>query len=198
MSSRAPASVYTISGFILPLTPYHAPYNEVNGLSESLFSKAFAATSDQMLRKFFKSNNIFVSDTARKLYDDYAHTPSTDNFMKIVDMVAETLREVTPVQFFCWQASSKHISNISLMMCKDLLSMEFLHTHTSYAVISANSRFCLNNSITTQQAATTNADFQNLLTRSSSSNSWTALLAPLMGNRAAFLTFFRHIFVDFY
>ena len=191
-------TVFTTSGFVVPLTPYHVPYKEVGGLTTGYFSKMFASNSDQMLREYFTQNNVFISETAKRLYDNYTNDQSLENFMAIVDMVSELLNGCTPEEFFEWQMGSRHISNISVMFCLDVTSNRFIRTYQTYSVLGFNSRFVINNGSTAQEANYNFSVVKRHLQNNSYSNSWVHLLAPLMSNRAAFVTFFKHIFVDFY
>lgn len=196
---QATPTVFTTSGFIVPLTPYHNAYADVNGIGESIFAKAFASSSDQMLREYFKNSRIHISETGKKLYDDYTAEPSIDNFIAVVDMVTDVFKTITPEMFFQWQAGSKHISSSSMMFCKDLVSGKFLTNYNTYNVLGFNSRFAINNGVTSQEATANWRDIdKHLSVYVNQKNSWVELLTPLMGNRAAFMTFFKHIFVDFF
>jgi hypothetical protein len=191
-------TVFTTSGFVLPLTAYLTPFKEVSGISETLFSNVFATSSDQMLREFLKNSDVYISGTSKKLYDAYSNEPSLGNFMAVVDMVTDTLRLVTPAQFFQWQTGSRHISAISLMFCLDVVTGKFVENYKTYNVLGFNSRFVINNSMTAQDAASHWQRISKLLASAGLANSLTRILTPLMNDRAVFMTFFKHIFVDFY
>ena len=198
-NAQAIPTVFTTSGFVVPLTPYHTPYADVNGIGEPIFAKAFASSSDQMLREYFKYSHIYISETGKKLYDAYTTEPSIDNFIAVVDMVTDVFKTITPEMFFQWQAGSKHISSSSMMFCKDLVSGKFLTNYNTYNVLGFNSRFAINNGVTSQEASANWRDIDKCLSvYVNQKNSWVKLLTPLMGNRAAFMTFFKHIFVDFF
>lgn len=198
MSQLNIPTVFTTSGFILPLTPYHAPYSEVNGAKETIFTQFFASTSDQMLHDYFKNSNIYISDTAKKIYDAYTSDPTHEHFIDAVNLVTDILQHCTPEQFFKWQMGSPHISAISVMFCKDIVTGKFVHNYNTYNVLGFNSRFSMNNALTATQASERWADMKRAMNNSGTSNSWTTILVPLMAKRAVFMTFFKHIFVDFY
>lgn len=191
-------TVFTTSGFVLPLTAYLTPFKEISGISETLFSNVFATSSDQMLREYLKNSDVHISDTAKKLYDTYSNEPTLDNFMAVVDMVTDTLRLVTPVQFFQWQTGSRHISEISLLFCQDVVTGKFVENYKTYNVLGFNSRFVISNGMTAQEAALRWQQINKVLISRGVTTSWTRLLTPLMNDRAVFMTFFKHIFVDFY
>lgn len=192
-------TVFATSGFVIPLTPYHCPYSEIAGLKETLFSKVFASTSDQMTREYFKNSNIYISETAKKLYDDYVGNPCLDTFIAVVDMVTDILKSTTPSQFFQWQVGSKHISNTSLMFCKDVITGKFLENYNTYNVLSFSARFTISNNVTSYEAADHWRDIQKHLNNAAGrGESWVQMLAPLMNNRPAFMAFFKHVFVDYY
>lgn len=191
-------TVFTTSGFVLPATAYLTPFKEVGGISENLFSRVFATSSDQMLREFFKNSDVHISEQAKKLFEAYNSEASLDAFMAVVDLVTDTLRLTSPEQFFRWQVGSRHISPISLMFCQDVVSGAFLQSYKTYSVLGFNARFVINNAMTAQQANTHWQQIQKALIAAEATHSWTRLLTPLMSNRAAFMTFFKHIFVDFY
>lgn len=192
-------TVFATSGFVIPLTGYHTPYVETQGLQETLFARAFKSTSDQITREFFKNSGIYISDTAKRLYDDYLAAPSYDKYIAIVDMTTDILKNTTPKEFFRWQVGCKHISSISLMFCKDVITGKFQKNYNSYNVLSASARFMINNNTTSEKANALWLEFDRDLKSSPyQGNSWVHLLTPLMGDKAAFLTFFKHIFVDYY
>lgn len=198
MNDRNIPTIFTTSGFILPLTPYHAPYREVNGAKETILTQFFASTSDQVLHDYFKNSNIYISDTAKKLYDAYVSEPTFDHFIEVVNFVTDILQNCTPEQFFRWQMGSTHISEISVMFCNDIVTGKFVRNYNTYNVLGFNSRFAMNNGLTATQASHRWSDISRAIRTSGMTNSWTQVLAPLMGKRAVFMTFFKHIFVDFY
>lgn len=198
MTDQQLPTVFTTSGFVLPLTAYLTPFKEISGISETLFSNVFATSSDQMLRGYLKNSDVCISDTAKRLYDAYSNESTLDNFMAVVDMVTDTLRSVTPAQFFQWQTGSRHISAVSLMFCQDVVSGKFVENYKTYNVLGFSSRFVINNGMTAQDAAGHWRRINDALISRNLSNSWTDLLGPLMNDRGVFMTFFKHIFVDFY
>ncbi len=199
MTDQVVPTVFATSGFVVPLTPYHCPYSEIAGLKETLFARVFASTSDQMTREYFKNSNIYISETAKELYDEYVGNPCLDTFIAIVDMVTDILKMTTPRQFFQWQAGSNHISPISLMFCKDVITGKFVENYNTYNVLNFNARFAISNNVTSHEAAMNWREFERILHSSyGQGESWTEMLTPLMNKRPAFLAFFKHIFVDYY
>ena len=184
--------ILTTTGFLLPENESYKVFEE----QSSQFDNFIGRNNDysvKQLTRYFIENKISVSEQADALYARYQSEQSYDNFIAMVDFMAEILGRVECLTFMEWQAYNRHIPAMSLMLCRDLITLNHNFAN-KYDNLTRLSRFVTNVTITKEEglrrfkAMTDGVEL--------SSVSWIRTLEPLMGNKGNFLSVFRYIFVS--
>lgn len=187
--------VYTTSGFLVPKSPHYEVYEKASAPLDYLYTKGGIATADAAARTFFNDNDIYTSVQANQLYLTYINDRSFDNFVELVNFATDIFALISCREFFEAQAGSIHISQMSLMMCGDIINGKIISNH-QYASVSPSSRFIPNNGVTETKALT---NLKNIFKKNEGNSvSWVNVLTPIVEDQAAFVTLFKHIFVDYY
>ncbi len=184
--------ILTTTGFLLPDNESYKVFED----QSSQFDNFLGRNNDysvKQLTKYFIENKISVSEQADSLYSRYQSDQSYDNFIAMVDFMAEILGRVDCLTFMEWQAYNRHIPAMSLMLCRDLITGNHNFAN-KYDNLTRLSRFVTNVTITKEEGLKrfkTMTDGVGL-----DSVSWIKTLEPLMGNKRNFLSVFRYIFVS--
>lgn len=189
--------IYTTTGLLIPKTDLYQVYEKNATPLEQLFTRSTVASSELAVLDFYKNNEIYTSLQANRLYLNYIATPTYDNFIEMVNFATTIFEQITCRDFFEAQVSSLHVSQMTLMLCRDIINGN-LHNYYQYAGVSPNSRFVINNGVTTTKA---NENLKRLFSNNDqkfSSLSWVNVLTPIVENQGAFVTMFKHFFVDYY
>lgn len=189
--------IYTTTGLLIPKTDLYQVYEKNATPLEQLFSRSTVASSELAVLDFYKNNEIYTSLQANRLYLNYIGSPTYDNFIEMVNFATDIFDKVTCRDFFEAQVSSLHISQMTLMLCKDVISGN-LQNYYQYAGVSPNSRFVINNGITTTKANENLKKLFSPVDQKYGSLSWVNVLSPVVENQGAFVTMFKHFFVDYY
>lgn len=188
--------VYTTSGFLIPKSPHYEVYEKNLSPLEQLYARSTTASADQAAQAFFKDNEIYTSLQANRLYLSYIDQPTYDNYIELVNFASDIFSQITCREFFEAQTASLHISPMSLLLCKDIITGKVLNYH-QYAGIPPNSRFMVSNGFTqTKSHEQMKLMFKDIGTYGSLS--WVDVLTPIVQNQGAFVTIFKHLFVDYY
>lgn len=189
--------VYTTSGLLIPKNEMYAVYEKTATPLEQLFSRSTIASSELAVLDFYKTNEIYTSIQANRLYMNYVSDPTYEAFMELVNFATDIFKLINCREFFEAQASSLHISPMTLMLCRDIINGK-LSNYLQYACIPPNSRFMINNGLTVSKG---NENLKKMFeehNRRYGALSWVDVLTPIMENQGAFVTMFKHFFVDYY
>lgn len=189
--------VYTTSGLLIPKNELYAVYEKNATPLEQLFSRSTIASSELAVLDFYKTNEIYTSIQANRLYMNYVSDQNYDTYMELVNFATDIFKLVSCRGFFENQASSLHISPMTLMLCRDIINGT-MGNYLQYACVPPNSRFMINNGLTASKG---NENLRKMFEESNrhhGSLSWVDVLTPLMENQGAFVTMFKHFFVDYY
>lgn len=188
--------VYTTSGFLIPKTPLFDVYEKNLSPLEQIYARNLTASADLATSNFFKENEIYTSLQANRLYLTYIDQPTYDNYIELVNFAADVFGLMSCREFFEAQTTSYHISPMSLMLCRDIITGKVINYH-QYAGVPPNSRFMINNGSTQAKA---HENLKNMFkdVGTYSSLSWVDVLTPIVQNQGAFVTIFKHLFVDYY
>lgn len=189
--------VYTTTGLLIPPSPLYEVYEKSATPLEQLFSRSMIDNSDLGVLDFYKSNEIFTSLQANRLYLNYISEPTYDNFMEMVNFATDIFKGVTCREFFQDQVASLHISQMTLMLCKDIINGN-IGNYIQYAGVSPGSRFVISNGVTVNKANETMKKLFSEVDRRYGSISWVQVLTPVVENEGAFVMMFKHFFVDYY
>lgn len=185
--------IYTTSGLLIEKNDQYAVYEKNATPLEQIFSRSTIASSELAVLDFYKTNEIYTSLQANRLYMSYIGNPTYDGYMEMVAFATDIFKMTTCRSFFENQAASLHISPMTLMLCRDVIHGN-LGNYLQYAGIPPNARFMINNGLTTSKA---NENLKKLF-KDDRSLSWVSVLAPVVENQGAFVTMFKHFFVDYY
>lgn len=184
--------ILTTTGFLLPENESYKVFEE----QSSQFDNFMGRNNDysiKQLSKYFVENKISLSEQADVLYARYQSEQSYDNFIAMVDFMADILGRVECLTFMEWQAYNRHIPSMSLMLCRDLITGNHNYAN-KYDNLTRLSRFVTNVTITKEEGLkrfktmTEGVDLGTV--------TWIRALEPLMGNKGNFLSVFRYIFVS--
>lgn len=184
--------ILTASGFLMPESNLFELYDDKSSQFEDFVGRdnQYALKT---LTKYYSDNKISVSMQADSLYQRYKNENSYTNFIAMVDFMADVFSRVDCAVFMEWQAYNRHISPVTLMLCRDLVIGNFDHFH-KYDNITAMSRFVMNEAITKDEGARRHKAIVSGLRNCDIS--WLKVLEPLMGNKANFVTVFKYFFVN--
>lgn len=189
--------VYTTSGLLIKKNDHYAVYEKNATPLEQIFSRSTIASSELAVLDFYKTNEIYTSLQANRLYMNYVSNPTYDNYIELVNFATDIFRETSCREFFENQAASLHISPMTLMLCRDIINGN-LTNYLQYAGIPANSRFMINNGMTTKSGNEKIRAMFKETTKGFGSLSWASILTPIVENQGVFVTMFKHFFVDYY
>lgn len=184
--------ILTTTGFLLPENESYKVFED----QSSGFDNFMGRNNDysiKQLSKYFIENKISLSEQADVLYSRYQSEQSYNNFIAMVDFMADVLGRVECLTFMEWQAYNRHMSTMSLMLCRDLITRELNHA-SKYDNLTRLSRFVTNVTITKEEG------LQRFKTMTAGVDpariNWVNSLEPLMENKGSFLSVFRYIFVS--
>lgn len=189
--------ILTTSGFILPNNPHYTPFKKSDNPGEDILNRNLVTSRNSSVLDFFGNNEVCVSYAVNNLYKSYLADPSYDNFIKLVDIACEIIKDVDLKTFIQWQVYGMNNTNISLSFCKDLIDGTLVTSYNSYNVIPSGSRFVVNNNRTKQEADKAIRDIEKNYYSYNSIN-WNNLISGFMDNRNLFITFYKYIFTDYY
>lgn len=190
--------IYTTSGFLLPSNDYYTVFtgeelddNLLGSDRKKVSSNSFFSDSE-----LIKNSQIFQSETANNAYKRYLGERSFSNYIQLVDISISVLSQINLKEFFQVQALNKVLSPISHMFVLDVYRDAFTKTYMQYDIVPLNLRFT-SKGTTTQEALDRNVRALRD-TKVCIEHNWDKYLSRLADDRAAFLTFFKYIFVDSY
>lgn len=184
--------ILTATGFLMPESTLFELYTDQASQFEEFVGRDnnYAVKT---LTKYFCDNKISVSAQANSLYRAYQSDSSYANFIAMVDFMAGVFGQVSCASFLEWQAYNRHLSGMSLMLCRDLAlgNLDRFHQYNNLAGLN---RFVLNEAITKDQGGKRH---KAMLEGVSPANlSWIRVLEPLMDQRSCFVTVFKYFFVN--
>lgn len=189
--------IYTTTGILIPKSDHYQVYEKNASPLEQLFSRSTIASSELAVLDFYKTNEIYTSLQANRLYINYIKNPTFDNFIEILNFATEIFESISCREFFEAQVTSLHISQMTLMLCRDIVDGNITNYY-QYAGVSPNSRFVINNGVTETKAMENLKKIFPNSRQKFSSLSWVDILTPVVENKSAFVTMFKHLFVDYY
>lgn len=184
--------ILTTTGFLLPDNESYKVFEEQSSQLDNFIGRNndYAIKS---LSNYFIENKISVSEQADVLYSRYQSDQSYNNFIAMVDFMADVLGRVDCATFMEWQAYNRHMPAMSLMLCRDLITRNHSNSN-KYNNLTRLSRFVMNVTITKDEGLkrfktmTEGVDIKSI--------SWVYALEPLMANKGNFLSVFRYLFVS--
>lgn len=188
--------ILTTSGFVLPGNLHYEVLTKEKIGEGHGFRRTVLATNNSAVSELVNTNQIFHSPAANEAFLKFEDSGSFEDFIRMVNIAADILKDIDYNRFFELQANNRHLSAYSWKMCVELISGEFFKTFHSYSIIPANIRFTADNGNSASQFASNVKAMHKA--KSYSINTWEQLLSALSNDRAAFSTFFKYVFVDSY
>lgn len=187
-------TILTTTGFVLPESGLYTMFEKKHYELEDFIGRNDNFNYKSRLN-FFIDNGVHFSSAANELYRNYIRDRSFVNFMAMVDYCADILSKVDVKTFLQLQAANRYTSNMSLLLCKDILNEKMVGNHL-YDSVPPDSRFVMDNPITKHEAA---ERYKKLLARPGQDPArvnWVMLIAPMVEDKGSFVTMFRYFFVD--
>lgn len=189
--------ILATSGFILPKNTYFEVFKNNDSLTDEIFNRSLVVSTSSSLINYFKENLVYKSNTVNECYNRYLTTKEFNDYITLIDIVVDILKDIDINVFFQLQATNKHLSSIAFNFCLDVTSGKFYTNYSDYNIIPFNIRFSINNNLTTQDTITNLKKIENNF-KSSNIYNWELLLSKLAADRDAFLVFYKFMFADYY
>ena len=184
------------SGFALPVTDLYHPFEVEDEIGKLIFSRSMVSSNDTLIREFYKKTDVYCSETANVALDKYMTDPSFENFIRLVDIALDVVDSYSFFDFVMVQAMNKYVSNLGFRLCEDLVTGRFKTNYQDYNLIPSAMRPDTSESMTRAELEKRAKRVSNkaIWTR----DSWTTLFSELMTEEAAFVSFYKFVFADYY
>lgn len=189
--------ILATSGFILPKNTYFEQFKDDGSLTDEIFNRSVVVSTSSSLIEYFKNNVVYKSTTVNESYNKYLTTKEFEDYITLIDIVIDIVKDIDIATFFKVQATNKHLSNIAFKFCLDVTSGKFFTGYNDYNIIPFNIRFNINNNLTTEDSLSNIKQIEDNLKLNYISN-WETFLTELGGNKDAFLIFYKFVFADYY
>ena len=183
------------SGFLIPKNVYYTPVQDEDPAYAAIFDRNGTSSNTFQTKQFFKNKQVHKSESITKNYMDYVESNSFDDFIVLVNIVIDVMKDVEFNEFFKTQIANNYLSLTSIQFCKEILTGKFIQNYKNFSVIPCNLRFSNYNDLTTDQV---NKLLNDIDRNNTYIQNWESFLSSMYENRNAFATFFRYIFVDIY
>lgn len=113
--------IVATSGFILPANNYFYEFEPDSDIDDIL--NRSIVVNNSTVHEFYKKQDVYKSESISKVYKDYITNKSFDNYIKLLDISMDILKDINCELFFKMQLTNRYLSPISLNFCKDLLTV---------------------------------------------------------------------------
>lgn len=186
--------ITTTTGICLPESVHYQPYKSDETARDALLNPMTGYDKD--VTAYYERHSTQLSQIANALLASYAKQDSYANFMAMVDFACEVLGGDSCTAFFNAQCANPHISSTTLQLLRDAVTGNVQAIGKSYQSVANASRFVRLGSIPPGEEAKRRSFLFNGV--AAGQLNWCRLLLPLVVDRKAFLSLYRHLFVDFY
>lgn len=183
------------SGFILPANTYFKPFEPKDTITDAIFNRSIVTNLNPQILKFYQNENVYRSETINKAFNDYLASKSFDDYINLINITTDILKDIDFSSFFKLQATNVNLSPISFRFCLDMVSGKFNSNYKDYSIIPFNIRFVINNGLTNDKAL---ENIRQLEKSNFYINNWETFLSELSNNKDALITFIKYIFADYY
>lgn len=189
--------IIATSGFLLKKNQYFTFFTEDDVTSDLIFNRDIVTSTNKETIDYYIRNDVYRSRAVDIAYINYNGEPTFENYIALVDIVTDIVKDMDYITFFKLQAANTHLPNMSFQFCLDVTSRKFLTNYRDYAILPFSLRFTIDNGLTTTKSLDNikalEKNFSNTM-----NNSWDSLLLDLIKDKQAMLTFYKFIFADFY
>lgn len=186
-------TILTTTGFILPVSGLYTVFEKKHYELQDFIGRNDNYSYKSRL-DYFTDNGVYFSQAANELYRNYIRDRSFFNLMAMVDFCADILSKVDVKTFLQLQAANRYTSNMSLLLCKDILAGKMCGNHR-YDSVPPDSRFVIDDPLTKDEAANR---YKMLLrgVEDPTRTNWVQIFTPMLQDKGSFVTVFRYLFVD--
>lgn len=183
------------SGFIIPSNRLFSVVSKDSTYRDSILSKRNGTDKDIVLNELIKANALSSSNACNELYSAYIHDSTTDNFLNLVDAIAEVFRGISLKDFLMLQARNTYLSPVGFRLCMDLATCKLHETYREYLVTSSFFRVA---KPTDNQAKEVNSRINQIekALANKGQTSFPSELSYMMHNKGSIVAFFQYVLTD--
>ena len=183
------------SGFILPANKWFNPLMNTDDYKDSLLKKEGTVELFVKLEGLIAKGGISTSPQATEAYLAYTNDQSFDNYMLLVDMLTDIVKEVGIVPLVRLQVNNPYLSPMGFRLCLELIS-EYKLTETYQEYAAVPTFFVMGQKADASELAT-REDRLNSVLKLHGSMSNVRILESLVREKEALAALFKYMLVDF-
>lgn len=192
--------ILATSGFLFKKNSYFTDFTEADSMYNNILNRNLVSSSYKEIVDYYINNEVYRSNAVNLAYTKYITDPIFENYMALVDITIDILKDIDFVTFYKLQASNKHLSPMAFNICKDLYDGVFIEKYKDYNILPFNLRFMVDNGLTASVILSRlnglNADMSS--NGVTSNRHWEHILQHIVPNKSAMLTLYKFIFADYY
>lgn len=189
--------IIATSGFFLTRNSYFTNFTEDDITADLIYNRDIVTSTSKETMDYYVRNEVYRSRTASLAYGKYLSEPVFDNYIALIDITLDILKDMEYLTFFKLQAANNHLSPLAYKFCLDVVSGKFKDTYRDYNILPFSLRFTIDNGMSTTLSLRRIKEVETAATQASH-GSWSTLMSSLIEDREAMVTFYKFIFADFY
>lgn len=188
--------VLASSGFVIPSNRLFIEVDKDSTYKESVLGKMDSLGKDKTLSRLVEDGGVYSSPVCNETYLRYQDDPkSFDNYIAMVDILAEVFTEVDFKDFIRIQANNTFLSPLGFKLISDLVRYELGTTYKDYLVATSFFKLPQTGQVSNKEIASRQELVEAIF---KDNRNWKAVnvLSDLMGNKPALAAFFKFMLTD--
>lgn len=182
------------SGFIIPSNRLFNLVTKDTTYRDSVLGKRNGVGKDVILSDLVKAGALSSSAACNEMYVTYISDPSFDNYIAMVDAIAEIFKSVSLREFVEIQARNTYLSPLGFKLCMDLITDRLYKTYKDYLIAPSFFRLAKPSEVSPEEIKRRETEIHKVFKESNAT--FLQVLGTMIQDRSAVPAFFQYVLTD--